>query len=140
MKYLIDTCVVSEFSKPKPSDAVLAWFAHHQAQDEFFMSSVSVGELQQGIAALTEGDSRRNRLAKWFEQMLLPAFEGRVMSYSCDVAIKWGTIMGDARRTGNVRPDLDAQIAATALTHGMTLVTRNVADFQFEGLEVVNPF
>ena len=140
MKYLVDTCVISELSRPKPNDRVLKWLIGHQLKDEFFVSSVSIGELRQGIAELADTDVRKVRLLKWLDQQVLPAFKGRVLDYDQSAAVKWGDIMGETRRTGRVRPDLDAQIAAIAVVHDMTVLTRNESDMAFTGARTCNPF
>ena len=140
MKYLVDTCVISELSRRKPNAGVLKWLAEHQLQDEFFVSTVSIGELRQGIAELADSDVRKARLSKWFEQQVLPAFREHVLDYDQVTALKWGDIMGETKRSGHVRPDLDAQIAATAVVHGMTILTRNVSDMAFTGARTCNPF
>jgi len=140
MKYLVDTCVLSELARKKPSSQVLDWFAGCKAADVFYVSAVTVGELKQGIAALPDEDPRRTRLAQWLERRVLSQYADRIVDYDVVVAKRWGEIMGTSRRLGCTRPDLDTQIAATALVHGMTVVTRNVSDFQLKGLQVVNPF
>jgi len=118
----------------------MAWLADHQQCDEFYISSVTIGELRQGIAELPDEDARKPRLAEWLDGRILPAFEGHVLDYDREAALKWGDIKGETKRAGCTRPDLDTQIAATAVVHGLVVLTRNVGDFQFEGLSIVNPF
>lgn len=140
MRYLVDTCVVSELSRRKPDAVMLDWLARHQSVDEFFISSVSIGELRQGIAELPEDDVFRKSLERWLENQVLPAFVGHVIDYDQTIAWKWGDIKGETKRHGHIRPDLDAQIAATAVVHGLVVLTRNVADMLYTGADVCNPF
>jgi len=140
MKYLVDTCVLSELARRRPNSQVVEWFARCQPSDVFYISAVTIGELKQGVEALPDVDPRKSKLTQWFQDRVLGQYAGRIVSYDAEVAQRWGEIMGSSRRVGHIRPDLDTQIAATALAHDMTIVTRNVVDFQFEGLRVVNPF
>lgn len=138
MKYLIDTCVASESAKRLPSAAVLHWFDSVPAAD-VFLPSVALGELYQGISRLAADDSRRPRLAAWLEN-LRRVFSGRIVAFDERAAATWGRLCGEAERAGRKRPSIDAQIAATALANGMTLVTRNIDDMAGLGVPVFNPF
>jgi len=140
MKYLVDTCVLSELARRNPSSRVLDWFDGRKPTDVCYVSAVTVGELKQGVAALPDEDPRKAKLTQWLERRVLRQYADRIVDYDVSVAKRWGEIMGASRRMGCTHPDLDTQIAATALSHGMTMVTRNVGDFQFEGLSIVNPF
>lgn len=139
-RYLVDTCVVSELSRRKPNPTVLNWLSAHRQQDEFFISAVSLGELRQGVAELPDSDARKSVLAEWLEHRVLPAFAGHVLDYDTRIAMRWGDIKGETRRKGRPRPDLDTQIAATAAEHGLIVLTRNVSDMLYTGVEVCNPF
>ena len=79
-------------------------------------------------------------LEKWIDEIVLPMFEDRILSLDAEVGDRWGRLHGDGVAKGHTPSVTDSQIAATALAHGMTMVTRNVDDFQFEGLTVINPF
>lgn len=138
MKYLIDTCVASESAKRQPSPAVLQWFASVPAA-EVFLPSVSLGELHKGIARLAPNDSRRPRLTAWLAN-LQRVFSGRIVPFDERAATTWGRLCGEAERNDRKRPSIDAQIAATALANGMTLVTRNVDDMAGMGVPIFNPF
>ena len=138
MKYLLDTCVLSELTKSRPSAAVLSWLA---AQDPktLYLSSLTIGELKKGIVK-RGGDIRARRLERWLADKVLRFYGDRIIPVACDESLTWGVICGNAERNGNKRPSVDALIAATALTHHMTLVTRNVNDMASMGVSILNPF
>lgn len=134
MSFLIDTCVLSELIKPKPSRRVSEWFAE-TPPTSLFVSVLTLGELRKGTVRLGEG-RRRARLTAWLETEL-PAWIGdRVLPVDADVADTWGRLMA---RPGNI-PAIDGLLAATALRHRLTLVTRNEADFAAAGVELLNPW
>ena len=132
--FLLDTCVVSEGVKAPPSDAVDAWW---RAQDEgaLYISAVTVGELSYGIERLPEG-RRRAGLRQWLDRTLAEGFSGRIFSFDASIAFAWARLRAQYPNSSTV----DSQIAATAIVHGLTIVTRNVRDFDFEGLAVFNPW
>jgi predicted nucleic acid-binding protein len=140
MKYLIDTCVLSELAKRKPNPRVVKWLKDHSATNLFFVSAVTVGEIQEGIETLPDEDPRKEKLRAWFEKQILETYEGNIIAFDKQVALKWGEIKGRTNRMGKSRPDLDAQIAATAAAHDMTVLTRNVSDMEYTGVKVENPF
>lgn len=132
--FLLDTCVISEGRRPSPDREVDTWFAA-QDQRELFLSAVSVGELFYGIDALDEG-RKKNALKSWFDETVIVGFAGRVLNFGVEAAVRWSMLR--SRYPGS--KTVDAQIAATAMAHGMVLVTRNVKDFSFDGLAVLNPW
>lgn len=132
--FLLDTCVISEGSRPAPDRAVDSWFAV-QNQRELFLSAVSVGELLYGIDALDKG-RKKNALKAWFDETVIVGFAERVLSFDVEAAVRWGVLRS---RYPNAKT-VDAQIAATAVARGMVLVTRNLKDFPFDGLTVFNPW
>ena len=138
MKYLIDTCVVSELSKKRPSESVLRWFESVE-EDELLVSSVTIGELRKGIEMLADEDARRLSLEAWYNSVV-SSFGHRIIQYDQEIAVEWGRIVGRAMREGNPRSPLDMQIAATAFKFGMTLVTRNIRDMQGVGVQLLDPF
>lgn len=138
MKYLLDTCVVSELASLHPSERVLEWL-RAQEPDSLFLSVVTVGELEKGIAK--RGDDRRARtLEAWLRTTILGSFGDRILPIGCEVALEWGRICGAAERIGRKRPAVDALIAATASVHKLVLVTRNVMDMDGMGVSIFNPF
>ncbi|MBR4654087.1 MAG: type II toxin-antitoxin system VapC family toxin [Kiritimatiellae bacterium] len=140
MKYLVDTCVLSELAKNKPNANVVKWLKSHSDGNLFFVSVVTLGEIKEGIETLSDEDPRKKKLRTWFEEQILGAYEGSIVDFDREVALKWGEIKGMTNRMGRTRPDLDAQIAATAVVHGMTVITRNVSDMEYTGAEVEDPF
>ncbi len=139
-KYLLDTCVLSECARKRPNPAVVAWLGEAARHGDFFVSAVSIGEIAEGIESLEKDDPRRRRLSGWFEGEILKNYAESIVDFDRDCALAWGQIKGETNRNGRIRPDLDAQIAATARVHGMTVVTRNVADMAGTGVETVDPF
>ena len=140
MNYLVDTCILSELAKRRPNANVSKWLAGHSSSSQFFVSAVTVGEIMEGIESLPPEDPARRKLSTWFRERILGAYKESILPFDQDVAVKWGEIKGMTNRMGKARPDLDAQIAATALVHGLTIVTRNVADMEYTGVKTVNPF
>ena len=140
MKYLVDTCVLSELAKSKPNPNVVKWLKSHSEGNLFFVSVVTLGEIKEGIDTLPDEDPRRETLRTWFEEQILGAYAESIVDFDKQVALKWGEIKGMNNRMGRTRPDLDAQIAATAVVHGMTVLTRNVSDMEHTGAVVENPF
>ncbi|MCL1847830.1 MAG: type II toxin-antitoxin system VapC family toxin [Coriobacteriia bacterium] len=135
MRYLIDTNVLSELAKDKPSAQVLDWFSTH-AQDRLLISAITVGEIAYGIERKEEGKEKES-LSDWFESVLLEWFEDSIIALDTEVMLKWGKL----RALGRTLPIIDSQIAATTLVSNAVLVTRNTKDFDgIEGLRVVNPF
>lgn len=127
MSFLIDTNVVSEWVKPRPNPGVVRWLTEVD-EDAVFMSVVSFGEIRRGIDRLPVG-ARRTALDAWLALELLPRFDGRILPVDLEVADSWGRLMAARDAAGRPLPTLDALLPATALVHGLTIVTRNVADF-----------
>ena len=135
MSYLLDTNVVSDLVRPKPDPEVLAWFGN-TPDDALHLSVLSLGEIRKGVEKL-EPSPRREALRVWLEQELTDWFDDRILPVDRGVAERWGTLLAHA---GRPVPTIDSLLAATALYHGLRLATRNVTDFLFTGLEVVNPW
>lgn len=138
MRYLIDTCVISELASRVPSEPVRRWFAR-VPDENMYLSVVTVGELKKGIDRLSADDARRPKLERWFV-LVRQVFAGRIVEFDERTALAWGALVGEAMRTGKSRPAIDAQLAATALVNGMVLVTRNEKDFAHTGVQILNPF
>ncbi len=135
MSFLIDTCALSELVKPKPSRLVSEWF-EATPQEVLYISVLTLGELRKGVERLTHG-RRRARIAGWLETRLPAWFEERVLTVDAGVADEWGRLMARLERSV---PAIDSLIAATALRHRLTIVTRNVRDFAGTGVELLNPW
>jgi predicted nucleic acid-binding protein len=125
VSYLLDTNMVSEVMKPAPEPSVLEWL--EQNEDECFLSAITVGEIERGIALLPTG-RKKTRLQNAF-QVFLQATEERVLSFDVAVARRWAALTGSAQRKGRHLPVLDSMIEATALHWDLTIVSRNVSDF-----------
>ena len=138
MSFLLDTNVVSEWTKPRPNAGVIEWLEQVQ-EDEIFLSVVTFAELRHGIERLPAG-SRRRRLDEWLRSDLPLRFEGRIVGVDGAIADEWGRLV--ARREARGRPihAMDALIGATAQVHELTLVTRNAADFQASVKSLLNPW
>lgn len=138
MNYLLDTCLLSELRKPAPDPGVVAWIADIDEM-RLFVSVLSLGEIQKGIAKLEKG-SRKNAFQHWLEQDLLVRFEGRILPLDLDMALEWGLVSATNERRGKPAPVVDALLAVTAIARNLTLVTRNEKDFIGFPVKVVNPW
>ena len=125
VSYLLDTNLVSEVMKPRPASSVVAWLGKNEG--ECFLSAVTVGEIERGIALLPNG-RKRIRLQEAFREFLLET-EERILAFDLHVARRWAALTGRARRQGRTLPVLDSMIEATALHWDLTIATRNVSDF-----------
>jgi toxin FitB len=132
--YLLDTNVVSELRKANPDSNVLAWHARHASAD-VFISVLVVGEIRRGIERIRPRDPQQaEALDRWLSG-LVGTYRDRVLPVTADVADEWGRLA-----VSQPPPAIDGLMAATARVHGLTLVTRNVADVARTGVRVVNPF
>ena len=138
MRYLLDTCVVSELTRPRPAPGVVHW-VRSQQEEHLFLSVLTLGELRRGIERLPDS-RKRLRLENWFDRDLKLRFSGRCLVVDEEVCERWGFITARAAECGTVVPVLDGLIAATALVHGMTVVTRNTADVSDTGVLLLNPW
>lgn len=138
MKYLLDTCVVSDLVEPQPNAGLLAWLAE-QPEEHLFLCVVTLGEIQAGISKLPDS-SRKAMLTSWVTNDLLKRFSGRILAVDTEVALTWGIKRGESAARGSLLPLADAQIAATAIVGGMTVVTRNVDDLGRCGAMTLNPW
>lgn len=138
MKYLLDTCLISELIKKKPSLPVLRWL---EKQDEtaLYLSVLTIGELQKGISKLPD-NPKKLELQGWVNNELAARFEGRILSIDVEVAAAWGKLLGSAEKQGRKLPVMDSLIAATANTHNLTVVTRNARDMERCQASVFNPW
>jgi toxin FitB len=136
--FLIDTNVLSELDKPHPDRRVTGFFA--EAEDALlYISDVVLAELRFGIEKVPD-PRRRSRMLSWLEQVGRPLFEGRVLSADENVWLLWKVLEQDGRRTGYTYPQPDLVIAAIALRHNLTVVTRDAEPFTRAGVPVHNPW
>jgi len=138
LRYLLDTCVLSEFVKPQPERKVVDWL-NSVEPDQLFLSAVTIGELQFGISQRPPSN-RRTELELWLNEALLQQFAGRVLSLDADTFVIWGQMAAQQRRQGQPVGVMDSLIAALALQYRMVLVTRNVSDFKSTRLSILNPW
>lgn len=138
MSFLLDTCVISELIRPAPERRVIDWISGVD-ELELHLSVLTLGEIEKGITKLPSSPKRK-RLARWLEDDLLQRFDGRILDVSAQVAFAWGRMSGEALRKGRPLPVIDALIAATALEHGLTVVTRNSSDIARTGAAVLDPW
>lgn len=136
--YLLDTNIVSELRKAKSSKAdknVKAW-AENVSVASMFLSAITILELETGMLLIERRDSTQGAMLRtWLDAHVLPAFSGRILAVDTAVAQRCAKL-----HVPDPRAYRDALIAATALVHGMTVVTRNVADFESTGVEIFNPW
>lgn len=135
MSYLIDTNIISELRRKDANVGVISWFAERPATT-LYLSVLTLGEIRKGIEALPSG-KRKLVLRDWLEVDLPAFFTGRMLLVDEAVVDRWGRLLARIKRTA---PAIDSLIAATALQHGLALVTRNTADFKFPELDVINPW
>lgn len=139
MKYLLDTCVVSELVKPIPNDGLVKWI-QRQGEFDLVLSVMTLGEIKKGIALLKES-KRKQELEVWLKKDLLERFSSRIVPIHWEVASLWGKLSARVSLKGNHITVVDGLIAATALIHDLVLVTRNTKDFEFiEELQLLNPW
>lgn len=138
MRYLLDTCLLSELAKARPNRKVLAWL-ESQDEETLYLSVLTLGEIQKGIAKLANG-KRRDTIQRWLDQDLRPRFSERTLPIDEEVAQTWGSIQGEAERQGRPIPTIDGLLGATALVHNLTVVTRNEHDIRPTGARVLNPW
>ena len=136
MTYLLDTNVVSEWTKPAPNMTVLRWL-HEVDEDRVFLSVITIAELRRGVALMGAG-RRRTQLDRWFREELPVRFEQRLLPIDRSVAESWGDLMALARQWGFSLSLMDGFLASTAHVRGLTLMTRNVRDFSPLALPLLN--
>ncbi|MHB8057444.1 MAG: PIN domain-containing protein [Desulfuromonadaceae bacterium] len=138
MKYLLDTCMISELVKKEPNPAVVSWL-DEQDEQKLFLSVLNLGELQKGISKLPDG-TKKDELQAWVALDLVERFTGRILELDLETALCWGRLQGEAEQAGEKLRVMDSLIAATAAAHGLIVVTRNVRDIERCGVKVFNPW
>ncbi len=136
--WLLDTNILSELRRPKPERKVLE-FVGGQPLDLLYVSAVTFAEIRFGIELVADA-GRRAELHDWFALKLRPMFEQRVLAVTEDVMFKWRLLVEDGRKAGHTFSQPDLIIAATALLHGLTVVTRDVSDYERARAPVFNPW
>jgi len=136
--FLLDMCIVSELGKELPDSGVTSWMSAVDL-DILYLSAVTIGEVQRGIALLAD-TAKRRRLERWLASDLLSGFANRILPLDGDVALRWGDLQARTEKVGGRLPVLDGIIAATALFHALSVVTRNERDFVPSDVRVFNPW
>jgi predicted nucleic acid-binding protein len=136
--FLLDTNCISEIVRPKPEPSVVEWL---EATEETMLnlSVLTLGEIRKGLAGLAQG-KRRTRLESWLEVELQTRFAGRILPVDTAIADRWGVIAAEAKRRGKALSVIDGLLAATALHHNLTVVSRNASDFMGVQVQVLNPW
>ena len=134
MNYLVDANVLSEATKPQPAAPVVDWLRHHEQR--LVVNPIILGELQYGVLLLPAG-RRRARLEKWLAAGIKKL---RVLDIDADTARLWAGLLAELKRKGRAMPIKDSLIAATARQYHLTVATRNVTDYRYARVALVNPF
>lgn len=135
--YLLDSNVFSESTRPVPDPRVGQWMRAQTAAN-LFTSGLVIGELWRGAVRMP--GKRGADLLEWVEREVLQSFKGRILPFTSTTGQVWGEMITRTEKSGRPRPYLDSLIAATALEHGLTLVSRNTADFEGLGVPLFNPW
>lgn len=138
MNYLLDTCVISELLKPRPSQKVVTWIDSIE-EEKLYISVITVGEFEKGITKLPSS-SKKDRISDWLNEDLLIRFKDRILGLDVNTLIKWGQMVANLENQGRKIPAVDSLITATVLQHDLCLVTRNIQDFQNCGIKILNPW
>ncbi len=138
MKYLLDTCVISELIRPQPDQNVVSWM-QEQSENDLYLSVLTFGEIEKGIKKATSPTKKKN-LQLWVENDLKKRFEGRIIPIDLNISIAWGSIQGTAELLGKAMPAVDGLIAVSGLTHNCVVVTRNTSDMKQSSAELLNPW
>lgn len=136
--FLLDTCIISELVKKDPFLPLINWMKE-ESEYHFFLSVVTLGEIEKGIARL-ENSAKKSNLLSWLHGDVQERFQGRIFPIDEKVVKVWGRLLGEAECKGKKIPVIDGFIAATCLVHDLTLVTRNVKDFEGLPVIVMNPW
>lgn len=136
--WLLDTNVLSELRRPRPAPGVVAFIAG-QPLDRLFLSTVTLAEIRFGIELLTDA-GRRAGLHDWLDLTVRPMFRQRVLPISEDVMLKWRLLVEEGRKRGHTYSQPDLIIAATALHHGLTVVSRDTTDYAKAGVPLLDPW
>jgi predicted nucleic acid-binding protein len=138
MAWLLDTNILSEGREPRLNPRVIAFY-HRQPLNQLYISVVNIAEIRFGIE-LQEDPARRAELNDWLTLTLRPAFAGRILPVTEDILLKWRLLLEDGRKIGHTYSHPDLMLAATALHHGLTIVTRDRSDFDKARALVFNPW
>jgi len=138
VKYLLDTCVISELAKRSPNKKVISWATRNNEAD-FYLSTLTFGELHKGISKLPSS-KRKTSLHLWVDEDLKERFKNRIIDINLKVAQVWGKIQGKSETKGRPMPAIDGLIAATGLVYDLVVVTRNISDMTESEVSLLNPW
>src|SRR5258708_16004358 len=136
--FLVDTNCISEVISPQPDQRVVDWLEAANEQ-VLYLSVLTLGEIRRGVALLAQS-KRRTRLEAWLEVELQARFSGRILPIDAVVADRWGLLAAEAKRKGKPLAIIDGLLAATALEHNLTVVSRNTSDFANTHVAILNPW
>lgn len=137
MKYLLDTCAISEFTKPEANTGVIEWMKNVNS-DDLYLSIINIGEIKKSINKLPASKKKQDLLF-WLET-LLEDYQNRILTVNLTVMENWSLIVANAEKKGQPIASMDSIIAAVAYTHHLTLVTRNERDFYACNIPMINPW
>ncbi|BAZ83524.1 MAG: type II toxin-antitoxin system VapC family toxin [Sphaerospermopsis kisseleviana] len=138
MTYLLDTCLISELVAKQPNQKVLDW-VDAQIPETLYLSVITIGEIARGICKLTPS-KRKESLTTWLNETLPNRFEHRILTLDVSTMVLWGNLICQLEQNGRPLPAMDSLIAAIALQHSLSLVTRNEKDFAGTGVVIINPW
>jgi predicted nucleic acid-binding protein len=137
VKYLLDTCVISELVKPTPNRKVVEWLNPLPAE-ALFLCAITIGEVRKGLTKLP-ASGKKKRLTLWLNTLLAEHKE-RILAIDLMVCENWGVLQANAEKAGTPMSTIDSLIAATTYTHNLTLATRNEDDFTPSNIPIINPW
>ncbi len=138
MKYLLDTCVLSELVKKFPNPNVVGWISGVN-ENNLFICVLTIGEIHKGVEKLPSS-KKKAKLHKWVTHDLLDRFKNRVLDFDLATASLWGQLQAQSELQGTPMPAIDGQIAATGVLNNLTVVTRNTSDMEICGVSLYNPW
>jgi predicted nucleic acid-binding protein len=138
MNYLLDTCVLSEFTRRQPDQGVVDWL-NSIDEEKLFISVITIGEIQRGIERLPDSH-RKTELLVWMNTGLLTRFSGRMIAIDAPTMFLWGSLVARLEAAGQPMGVMDSLILASALQNNLIIATRNVTDFLPAGVQVINPW
>jgi len=137
VKYLLDTCVISELVKPTPDRKVVDWI-NELPSEALFLCVITIGEVRKGLTKLPDS-KKKERLTLWLDTLLIE-YRERILSIDLKVCDNWGILQGNAEKAGTRMSTIDSLIAATTYSHNLTLATRNENDFAPSNIPIINPW
>ena len=138
MKYLLDTCVLSELIKKNPNQKVVKWVSGND-ESNLFISVLTIGEIHKGIEKLQES-KKKDKLHQWVNCDLQERFKSRIIDFDLKTAMVWGKVQAHSELSGRGMPAIDGQIVATGISYDLTVVTRNTTDMEISGADLLNPW